>query len=136
MSKLTIGYSHIGITVPDISKTVAFFETVGFSKVGAADDYPAVFLSNGSVILTVWQTKVENPVSFDRKANVGLHHLAINVPSMDALHQVHSIVSKLSDVTIEFPPQSLQGTPTTHMMCFEPGGVRVEFVYREEPPQH
>lgn len=83
-------------------------------------------------MLTVWQTKVENPVSFDRKANVGLHHIAIKVASMDALHQVHSIVSEIAGVIIEFPPQPLKGTPMTHMICFEPGGVRVEFVYHEK----
>lgn len=126
---LTTGISHIGLTVPDIEKTVAFFEAVGFKKVGGSEDYPSIFLSDGSTMVTVWKAKSTTPVPFDRTANVGLHHLAIKVPTLEALNEVHKIVSAFEGVKIEFGPQPIEGTSLTHLMCYEPCGVRVEFAH-------
>ena len=89
---VTQGAHHIGLTVPELAKTRAFFlDTLGFSQVGEVPDYPAVFLTDGTTMITLWQA--ENPataVSFDRKNVIGLLHLAMKVAdgdSLDALHQ-------------------------------------------------
>jgi len=51
---VTNGVHHIGLTVPDLEKTRTFFlETLGFEQVGEVPDYPAVFLSDGSIMLTL-----------------------------------------------------------------------------------
>ncbi|PXF42884.1 hypothetical protein BWQ96_07393 [Gracilariopsis chorda] len=126
---LTLGVSHVGLTVSTLSKTVSFFESVGFRKAGGVDDYPSVFLSDGSTLITVWQAKSPEPVEFDRTTNVGLHHLAIKVSSLDALNKAYDIVRGIGGVRIEFGPQPIAGLPLTHFMCCEPCGVRIEFTH-------
>jgi catechol 2,3-dioxygenase-like lactoylglutathione lyase family enzyme len=53
---VTRGAHHIGLTVPDLAKTRTFFiDTLGFAQVGEVPDYPAVFLSDGTTLITLWQ---------------------------------------------------------------------------------
>lgn len=129
---ITRGAHHIGLTVPDLPKARGFFvDTLGFSQVGEVPDYPAVFLTDGNTMITLWQA--ENPASavpFDRKNVIGLHHLALNVDGADALDALHDKL-KASDgdgVGVEFAPEPLGGGPARHMMCAIPGGIRVEFI--------
>lgn len=132
MSKnaITRGVHHVGLTVPDLAKTRALFlDALGFTQVGEVPDYPAVFLTDGTNVITLWQ--VENPVnavSFDRKNAVGLHHLAFNVDSANALNVLYDKLTASDGVDIEFAPEPLFGGPATHMMCAIPGGIRVEFI--------
>ena len=127
---LTQGAHHIGLTVPDLAKTRAFFlDTLGFSQVGEVPDYPAVFLSDGTTMFTLWQA--ENPetaIAFERKNVIGLHHIALKVEDADALDALHDKLKATDGVEIEFAPESLGGGPTPHMMCFIPGGIRMEFI--------
>ncbi len=127
---ITRGAHHIGLTVPDLPKARGFFvDTLGFSQVGEVPDYPAVFLTDGSIMITLWQA--ENPASavpFDRKNVIGLHHLALNVDGADALDAVHDKLKASDGVDVEFAPEPLGGGPTRHMMCAIPGGIRVEFI--------
>lgn len=127
---VTSGAHHIGLTVPDLAETRAFFvETLGFEQIGEVPDYPAVFLTDGGTMITLWQA--ENPdiaVPFDRKNVIGLHHLAFNVDDASALDAVHQKLKAIDGCDIEFPPEPLGGGATRHMMCYIPGGIRVEFI--------
>ncbi len=127
---VTQGAHHIGLTVPDLAKTRAFFlDTLGFSQVGEVPDYPAVFLTDGTTMITLWQA--ENPataVSFDRKNAIGLHHFALKVENADMLETLHHKLSTTDGVETEFAPESLGGGATQHMMCTIPGGIRMEFI--------
>ena len=127
---LTQGVHHIGLTVPDLARTRRFFtETLGLSQIGEVPDYPAVFLSDGDIMITLWQAAdPEKVVSFDRKNVIGLHHLALKVDGQAALDALHETLVTEQDVQIEFAPQALGGGPTRHMMCYIPGGIRVEFI--------
>jgi len=127
---VTRGAHHIGLTVPDLAETRAFFtETLGLNQLGEVPDYPAVFLSDGTTMITLWQaTDPENAVPFDRKNNVGLHHFAMVVENGDALDNLYHTLDATTGVDIEFAPEPLGGGPTTHMMCFIPGGIRMEFI--------
>ena len=82
---VTRGAHHIGLTVPDLAKTRAFFiDTLGFAQVGEVPDYPAVFLSDGTTFITLWQAAdPATAVPFDRKNVIGLHHLALKVEGAD-----------------------------------------------------
>ncbi len=126
---VTNGVHHIGLTVPNLEKTRIFFlETLGYEQVGEVPDYPAVFLSDGSIMITLWQAS--NPakaVPFDRKNVIGLHHLALTVDT-DALDTLHERLQGTADVDIEFAPEPLGDMPVRHMMCNIPGGIRVEFL--------
>ncbi len=127
---ITSGAHHIGLTVPDLGRTRAFFaETLGFDQIGEVPDYPAVFLSDGETMITLWQA--ENPdiaIPFDRKNVIGLHHFAMKVRDAEALDEVHSKLNAIEDCEIEFPPEPLGGGETRHMMCYIPGGIRMEFI--------
>lgn len=127
---ITQGAHHIGLTVPDLSAARNFFvEALGFSEVGSKPDYPAVFVSDGSVVLTLWQAvDPDNSVPFDRKNNVGLHHLALKVDGLATLHSLHETLSTVDDVEIEFSPESMGGGPSEHFIIYIPGGIRLEFV--------
>ena len=127
---VTQGVHHIGLTVPDIEATKAFFtETLGFEVVGGRPAYPSVFVSDGTNMITIWQA--ETPASatpFNRKSNVGLHHLALKVEDHDALQALGEKLAGTDGVTIEFAPEQLGETPLRHMMCSIPGGIRMEFI--------
>ena len=127
---LTQGAHHIGLTVPDLARTRTFFiDTLGFSQVGEVPDYPAVFMTDGTTMITLWQANdPETAVAFDRKNVIGLHHFALKVADGEALAALHGRLAETADVEIEFAPESLGGGATQHMMCFIPGGIRMEFI--------
>ena len=127
---VTRGAHHIGLTVPDLAETRAFFvDTLGFAQLGELPDYPAAFLSDGTTMITLWQAAdPANAVAFDRRNNVGLHHFAMTVADGDALDGLYHALDTTQGVDIEFAPEPLMGGPTRHMMCFIPGGIRMEFI--------
>ena len=127
---LTQGAHHIGLTVPDLDKTRTFFiDCLRFEQLGEVPDYPAVFLTDGTTMITLWQA--EDPAratKFDRKNVIGLHHFALKVSDADALDTLHETLKNTESVEIEFAPEPLGGGPTKHMMIFIPGGIRMEFI--------
>lgn len=126
---LTSGVSHVGLSVTEIEKTASFFEHLGFKRIGGQESYPSIFLTDGIFMLTIWEIKNSPHVSFDRRTNVGLHHLAIKVPSVEALYDIHSKVKTYPGAKVEFAPQKIENTPLTHTMCYEPCGCRIEFTH-------
>ncbi len=91
-------------------------------------DYPAVFLSDGAIMITLWQAAdPASAVAFDRKNVIGLHHLALTVDA-DAIDGLCDKLNDAAGVKIEFEPEPLGDLPVRHMMCSIPGGIRVEFL--------
>jgi catechol 2,3-dioxygenase-like lactoylglutathione lyase family enzyme len=127
---ITNGVHHLGLTVPDLAATDTFFiETLGFKQVGERPEYPAVFVSDGTVMITLWQASdPTSATAFDRKNVVGLHHLALLVANQKALDDLYERLATTHGVSIEFAPEPLRDGPVRHMMCAIPGGVRVEFI--------
>lgn len=79
-------------------------------------------------MITLWQTDA-GATSFDRRKNVGLHHLAIKISSLNALQKAFDTVMSIDGVKSDFAPQELGGTPLTHAMVFEPSGNRIELTH-------
>jgi len=131
---MTQGFSHLGLTVSKLDKTVEFFvETLGWKLVGEKPAYPAKFVSDGKMFITLWQVaNVNEVVSFDRKNNVGLHHLALSVGSKENLDELFQRFKTVDDLVIEFGPELNGQGPTMHMMIREPSGNRIEFAYRPQ----
>lgn len=128
---VTLGFDHVGLTVRDLEAARAFFvDCLGWKVVGGRPDYPSVYVSNGAAVLTLW--RAEDPataVAFDRRKNVGLHHVALRVPSREALDALHAQVAAWPGVVVEFGPQLSGAGPKVHMMLFEPGGNRIELAF-------
>ena len=129
MTPLTAGTHHIGLTVSDLEASAGFFTSLlGWSEVRRNPDYPAIFVSDGRIMVTLWATKEEPATAFDKNRNVGLHHVAFLVDSEDALNALHARL-KDNGIRIEFAPELLRQGPAKHMMCYEPSGIRVEFIW-------
>jgi catechol 2,3-dioxygenase-like lactoylglutathione lyase family enzyme len=126
----TRGVHHVGLTVPALAETRQFFvDTLGHEQVGEVPDYPAVFLSDGLVMITLWQAREPESASpFDREGSIGLHHLALTVENEASLKELHERLASARDVVVEFAPEPLGHGPTQHMMCTIPGGIRIEFI--------
>ncbi len=127
---LTTGVHHVGLSLPDIEAARAFFcDALGYEAVGSVPEYPAHFVSDGSTLITLWQVSdPEKATAFDRKKNIGLHHLAIGVADEAALARLFETVSAWPDAEIEFEPCPIgEGSTVRHFMCAIPGGARVEF---------
>lgn len=122
----TSGLHHVGLAVSDLEGSAKFFTNLlGWAEVKRKDDYPAIFVSDGHIMLTLWAT-TQNAVPFDKRKNVGLHHLALCVKSRSALGEIHNkLVS--SGTNVEFAPTKINDGPAMHMMCYDPSGLRIEF---------
>lgn len=130
MHQPTQGIHHLGLTVKDIHATSQFFcDQLGFEIVGEKPDYPAIFVSDGTVMLTLWQAMGDrSAISFDRHHNIGLHHFALKVATRETLAVLYGQLVEHGGVNIEFKPEPLGQTDIMHMMCTIPGGIRVEFI--------
>jgi catechol 2,3-dioxygenase-like lactoylglutathione lyase family enzyme len=128
---LTVGVDHVGLTVRNLNETRDFFvKCLGWKQVNEKPEYPAAFVSDGSVTLTLWEVKNHNSVvEFDRRSNVGLHHLALKVKRKEDMDELLKRISEWPGAKIEFGPELLGKGPKTHMMVYEPGGIRIEFDY-------
>lgn len=125
----TLGIHHLGLTVIDVDQTARFFtEVLGYTVVGGKPDYPAIFVSDGTTMLTLWQA-AESCAPFDRKTALGLHHFALRVGSRDTLDALHTALRDRDNVEIEFGPEPVGSSSWRHMICRIPGGPRMELVF-------
>jgi catechol 2,3-dioxygenase-like lactoylglutathione lyase family enzyme len=127
---LTSGVHHVGLTVPDLDQARAFFcGLLGFAEVGGVPDYPSIFVSDGSILLTLW--RAADPATaqaFDRRNTIGLHHLSLAVANDAALDAVWAKVTRDAEVVVDVAPQPIRpGAATRHFIVFIPGGIRLEF---------
>lgn len=128
------GVDHVGLAVGDLKASEQFFvEHLGFHAFRRDNNYPAVFLKNAEVIITLWRVKDPKTANvFDRRNNVGLHHLAFSVDSFESLDELYRRMQKVEGVNIEFAPELLGSGPAKHMMIYEPSGNRIEFIHRPD----
>ncbi|TNE86587.1 MAG: VOC family protein [Deltaproteobacteria bacterium] len=123
----TAGIHHVGLTVLDVEVASHFFrDALGFREVGRKP-YPAVFVSDGVVMITLWQVQ-HPPRAFDRKSQVGLHHLALRLAPETSLDDVYAALIARDDTTGEFAPEPLGASGLRHCMLLGPGGLRLELV--------
>ncbi len=127
----TQGINHLGLSVKNLDQAVAFFvDCLGWKESGRDDSYPRSAVSDGTVRLTLWEVDHALAVNdFQFRQNVGLHHLALEVATEQALHEAADRVSRYPGVNIEFMPELLGSGPRKHMIFNEPGGIRLEFIW-------
>jgi len=127
-----LSFDHVGLVVRDLEASKTFFTNVlGFNLVGSDNEYPAHFLNNGKAFVTLWRASdPQSAVHFDRKNNIGLHHMALAVASEAALNRLYKTAAAFPDVVVEFAPELFYGGPSMHTMIYEPSGNRIELIYR------
>jgi catechol 2,3-dioxygenase-like lactoylglutathione lyase family enzyme len=128
----TKGVHHIGLTVSKLEESAAFFtDLLEWKEVKRDPDYPAIFVSDGTIMVTLWKNKEGKnkpvPVEFNKNSNIGLHHVAFTVEHMQELDDIYKKL-QANQVKIEFAPELLRDGHAKHMMCYEPSGIRVEFI--------
>lgn len=125
---LTNGCHHIGLTVNKLDESAAFFtDCLGWREVRRDDSYPAIFVSDGSIMVTLWKSRLLHPPAFD-KNYIGLHHVAFMAASEAALNACYQKITDYG-ATVEFAPELLRDGPARHMMFYEPGGNRIEIIW-------
>jgi len=126
---ITQGTHHIGLTVSKLEESANFFiSLLGWKEVRRNEEYPAIFVSDGRIMVTLWATKEQPASSFNKNKNVGLHHVAFSVESESDLTNLYKKLLN-NEIKIEFSPEQLGQGPAKHMICYEPSGVRVEFIW-------
>ena len=127
----TLGINHLGLSVKDLDQSVNFFvECLGWEEFGRDDSYPRSAVSDGCIRLTLWQVDHGLPVrDFNFRENVGLHHFALELSSEVELNDVAQRLKDHPGVEIEFMPELLDNGPRKHMIFYEPGGIRIEFIW-------
>jgi catechol 2,3-dioxygenase-like lactoylglutathione lyase family enzyme len=135
-SPLTDGFHHIGLAVRDLDLSSRFFrECLGWRIAGEKPDYPAIFVTDGHSLVTLWQVEApDHCVTFSRRQNVGLHHLALKVADRATFDALYARVAAWPGVTVEFAPEPLGTGPVIHCMINEPSGIRIEFDYDPRSP--
>lgn len=128
MSGGVLGIDHVGLTVSDLDLACNFFtEALGFKIVGGNPKYPAQFVSNGHCTVTLWRADAPDKANeFNRKQNLGLHHLALRVQSRH-LESLFESLRNWPGVKVE-KETSIDGKgPNQHFFISMPGGPRLEF---------
>ncbi|WP_323764253.1 VOC family protein [Marinovum sp.] len=127
----TQGLNHLGLAVRDLDETTGFFVSVlGWEESARDPSYPRSTVTDGQLRLTLWQVDRSSGITgFDRRANVGLHHLALEVASAEALDTLAEKVANWPGVAVEFMPEAMGSGPRRHMMFAEPGGIRLELIW-------
>ncbi len=126
---ITKGIHHIGLTASKLEESAGFFTSLlGWKEVRRNEEYPAIYVSDGNIMVSLWAIKEDPAIRFNKNTTVGLHHVAFCVESEDDLNTIYK---RLTDngVEVEFSPELLQQGPAKHMMCYEPSGIRVEFTW-------
>ena len=71
--------------------------------------------------------------AFDRRRNVGLHHLALKVVNRNALDALHVRVAAWPDTVVEFAPERSGKGPKVHFMVRNLAAP-IEFAYVSPVP--
>jgi catechol 2,3-dioxygenase-like lactoylglutathione lyase family enzyme len=79
----------------------------------------------------------DKAVAFDRRTNVGLHHLALAVADRAGFDALYERAASWPGVVVEFAPELSGKGPKIHFIVREPSGIRIEFVFdpRAERPR-
>ncbi len=127
----TMGINHLGLTVRNLDQTTSFFtDCLGWELLARDASYPRTTVSDGTCRLTLWQAdQSQQMTDFNRKANIGLHHLALEVGSKKALMAAAEKIRVWPGVQMEFEPEPLGDGPRMHMIFAEPGGIRLELIW-------
>lgn len=118
---------HVGLNVTDLARSTGFYRTVfGFdvlSERTGGDRRFAMLGSGATVVLTLWEQSAQG-FATDR---AGLHHLAFQVPDIDAVRAAEEVLRGLD---VRFAHDGIvahgEGAASGGVFFSDPDGVRLE----------
>ena len=127
----TCGVDHVGLSVRDLESTRRFFcDCLGWRVGGERPEYPAAFVSDGQLIVTLWRVEAPDqgghvrPTCQRRPSSFG--------PRGRRSSGIGCVVGERANwpgVIVEFAPELSGKGPKAHFIVREPGGIRIEFVF-------
>ncbi|WP_214323490.1 VOC family protein [Nonomuraea sediminis] len=114
---------HVGLNVTDLDRSVGFYTKVfGFQVTGSGDGF--TFLGfDGVPHVTLWRQSGEG-FAKDRS---GLHHLAFQVDSIDAVRQAEGVLKALgAEFTYDGVVPHGEGRASGGIFFTDPDGIRLE----------
>jgi len=92
------GIQHLGLPTADMDKTIAFYESLGFTNIYEQKDY-VCFLQLGTMVIETYYA--ENPAMI----NGAIDHVALNVKDIEAAwRDAHACGYETEDTEINFLP--------------------------------
>ena len=80
-------------------------------------------------MLTLWKAQTNEPIQFNRKSNIGLHHFALAVESFERLNEIYNSILETS-YKAEFAPEPVrEGSAAKHFILSGPSELRIEFIF-------
>ncbi len=122
-----IAPGHIGLSVTDLGRSIAFYQDVlGLELIQRSDESGRIFAflgAGGRLFLTLWQ---QSAAAFDA-GRAGLHHLAFQVPTLDAVQaaeaklRARGIAPRYDGVV-----PHREGAESAALFFADPDGIRLE----------
>lgn len=123
----TLQTGHIGLNVTDLARSTAFYRKIfGFDILGEQTEGDRRFAFLGvdtTLMVTLWQ---QSSGTFDTDAP-GLHHLAFQVPDIDAVYRAEATVRELGATLFHdgVVPHG-EGMSSGGIFFSDPDGLRLE----------
>jgi lactoylglutathione lyase len=120
-------HGHIGLSVTDLGRSIAFYQDVlDLELIQRSDEIGRAFAflgTGGRLLLTLWQQSARG---FEL-TNAGLHHLAFQVPTFEALRAAESRVrARGLTPTYEGVVPHMEGADSAALYFTDPDGIRLE----------
>jgi len=129
---------HIDLTVCDLEKSVAFYESVlgelGFQRTGTYSGGAPCWLygRDPDTVFSIALHRAHDSSSHNRYAP-GLHHLAFGADSREAVDGFHEFLIR-KKIEVFDAPAEYDYTPGYYAVFFaDPDGIKLEVVYEPHP---